>query len=64
MPQAASSDVTEARLPNPAVALTGGWGTYCALLSDHTTWCWGRNFRGAVGDGTIENRFTPVRVNF
>ena len=34
----------------------------CALLSDGTMSCWGDNQTGAVGDGTVTNRVTPVAV--
>jgi alpha-tubulin suppressor-like RCC1 family protein/serine/threonine protein kinase len=37
---------------------TGGWHT-CALR-DNELACWGSNIRGQLGDGTLENRHTPV----
>ncbi len=33
-----------------------------ALLDDGTVWAWGENSTGALGDGTMTNRPTPVRV--
>jgi len=32
--------------------------------SDGTLWAWGNNHFGQLGDGTTENRETPVRVQF
>lgn len=34
----------------------------CVRLSDETTWCWGRNDFGQLGDGTRLDRPTPVRI--
>jgi hypothetical protein len=53
-----------ASLPKQTVQLTGGRTAYCALLEDHSVWCWGNNSNGALGDGTLETRYTPVRVVF
>jgi alpha-tubulin suppressor-like RCC1 family protein/predicted transcriptional regulator len=33
-----------------------------ALRDDGTVWAWGCNCAGDLGDGTIENRLTPVQV--
>ncbi len=40
----------------------GGYHT-CALMPDSTVRCWGRNGRGALGDGTIDNKSTPSPVS-
>jgi alpha-tubulin suppressor-like RCC1 family protein len=34
----------------------------CALLTDATVRCWGRNSRGGLGDGTTVDRSNPVEV--
>ncbi len=34
----------------------------CALLSDQTVNCWGRNAYGAIGDGTTTDRNRPTQV--
>ncbi|MFC4223708.1 RCC1 domain-containing protein [Lysinibacter cavernae] len=39
----------------------GVWHTL-AIATDGSTFGWGRNFHGYIGDGTIDDRFTPVRV--
>lgn len=41
----------------------GGWtGTTCAARESSEVWCWGRNDRGQVGDGTTDIRNRPTRV--
>src|SRR4051812_932556 len=40
----------------------GGYHT-CALMPDSTVKCWGRNGRGALGDGTSNDASTPVTVS-
>jgi|GEM_PF-3162652 len=39
-----------------------GFSHNIALKSDGTLWSWGNNYFGQLGDGTIENRNTPVEV--
>jgi alpha-tubulin suppressor-like RCC1 family protein len=34
----------------------------CARKTDGTVWCWGGNFSGQVGNGTITDQLTPVQV--
>ena len=34
----------------------------CAVLDDHSVWCWGSNNFGALGDGTNTSRLAPVPV--
>jgi alpha-tubulin suppressor-like RCC1 family protein len=34
----------------------------CGLVSDGRAFCWGFNAYGAVGDGTMTDRTTPVAV--
>ncbi|CAN5417420.1 hypothetical protein BH09MYX1_BH09MYX1_29290 [soil metagenome] len=38
-----------------------GVGNACALVGTNV-YCWGRNFAGQLGDGTTDDRLTPVRV--
>ncbi len=37
-------------------------GHSCARRMDGTVWCWGRNDRGQLGDGTLIDRNAPVQV--
>ena len=60
---------TDVTLPTPVIGLgtvadlsAGGYHT-CALMSDGSARCWGRNGRGQLGDGTINSASTPVNVS-
>lgn len=44
-----------------SVSANAGVGT-CAVKTDGTAWCWGNNVYGGLGDGTTENKPTPVQV--
>ena len=46
-----------------AAAIATGYQHSCALDDDGRAWCWGRNGSGQVGDGTTEDRATPVAVS-
>src|SRR3954467_9325232 len=63
------NNTTDAGTPQPVSGLTGvvalasgGYHT-CALLTDASVRCWGRNDRGQVGDGTSTSASTPVVVS-
>ena len=45
-----------------AIALTSSADHTCALITGGSVKCWGRNMRGQLGDGTINNATTPVTV--
>src|SRR5688572_28173813 len=34
----------------------------CAVREDGTVWCWGRNDKGQLGDGTASDSDLPVEV--
>lgn len=44
------------------VQVAAGGSHTCALQDTGTVWCWGRNDRGQLGDGSTVERRTPVRV--
>lgn len=54
-------------LISDATSISAGWNHTCARRLDFTVWCWGGNGDGAtgygqLGDGTLENRSSPVQV--
>ncbi|HEX4419207.1 MAG TPA: hypothetical protein VH165_14950, partial [Kofleriaceae bacterium] len=51
--------------PTPATCATAvatGDNHACAIRSDGTAWCWGRNSHGELGDGSTTDRVSPVEV--
>lgn len=34
----------------------------CAIKNDGSLWCWGANTHGQLGDGTLTDRYSPVRT--
>ncbi|NIO61061.1 MAG: RCC1 repeat-containing protein, partial [Gammaproteobacteria bacterium] len=45
-----------------AISAHGGYHSL-ALRIDTTVWAWGMNYGGALGDGTRDNKDTPVKVS-
>ncbi len=45
-----------------AVDIAAGYETACAVISDGTVECWGRNDKGQLGDGGTTDSSTPVTV--
>jgi alpha-tubulin suppressor-like RCC1 family protein len=60
--QDSSKPVLVQGLPAKAIAYSAGSYHTCAILADSTTWCWGNNSGGQLGDGTTTNHLLPVRV--
>ena len=56
--------------PVPVVTGTGftylyaGYYRTCGIKSDFTTWCWGYNYGGQLGDGTTVTRGVPTLIPF
>ncbi|HEY0252134.1 MAG TPA: hypothetical protein VGC41_11445, partial [Kofleriaceae bacterium] len=44
-----------------AMDVASGDQHVCALRTDGTVWCWGRNESGELGDGTITDASSPVQ---
>ena len=44
------------------VAIAAGWGSSFALTDDGEVFAWGWNYEGALGDGTLTDRSTPVQT--
>lgn len=42
--------------------ISAGLQHTCAVKTDGTAYCWGRNAKGNLGDNTTTNRWTPVQV--
>ena len=47
-----------------AISIATGMEHVCAVLDDHSAWCWGNNSYGQIGDGTTTNRPMPTSVSF
>jgi len=45
-------------------AVSTGRGHACAISTDYAVYCWGRNDKGQLGDGTTTNRLKPTKVPF
>ena len=55
----------EVRLSSPGVVGSVGAGLHhaCAMKLAGTVECWGRNFEGQLGDGSLNDRLTPGPVS-
>jgi len=47
---------------NPTRSVTGGVTSKCALKTDGTLWCWGKNGYGQVGNGNTSVTSSPTQV--
>jgi alpha-tubulin suppressor-like RCC1 family protein len=50
-------------LSDQTTALAGGYNHACALLTGGAVQCWGANYSGQLGNGTLTNSSTPVGVS-
>ena len=44
-------------------AIATGGTSSCAVATDGTAWCWGKNVAGALGDGTTTSRAFPTKLS-
>ncbi len=49
-------------LPLPVLQISVGEHHSCALLDDHSVWCWGYNHLGELGNGGTVTQWSPVQV--
>lgn len=50
-------------LTDVASIATSEWATFAfAVKNDHSLWGWGENDCGQLGDGTREDKFSPVKI--
>ena len=58
-----TSPVEVTSLIEPAVGLAAGVDYTCAWTADDRLFCWGGNGFGQLGDGTTQDKTSPVEVN-
>jgi alpha-tubulin suppressor-like RCC1 family protein/type II secretory pathway pseudopilin PulG len=59
---ATPAPITTAGVPATWTSVTAGRSHACGTATSGAAWCWGDNFRGALGDGTTTDSATPVQV--
>lgn len=47
---------------NDPVSIAGGYHHHCAVMKNGDVYCWGRNEKGELGDGTFDMRSVPTKV--
>jgi hypothetical protein len=56
-----SSPVKVTGLPDKVLSMTAGEEFTCAQLMNQEVWCWGKNDKGQLNDGTTTNQTSPVK---
>lgn len=59
-----SAEFVDALLPGAALDISSNFGTICAKVGPRELYCWGENGDGSLGDGTVDDRSTPVRIDW
>lgn len=44
------------------ISISAGWWFTCALTASNGVWCWGDNWAGQLGNGTLTSSLVPVAV--
>jgi alpha-tubulin suppressor-like RCC1 family protein len=57
------SPVSVNGLEGPASVVGAGWNQTCGVMTGGVLKCWGWNFYGQLGDGSVVSRPQPVAVN-
>lgn len=47
---------------NDPVSIAGGYHHHCAVMKNGDVYCWGRNEKGELGDGSFDMRLVPTKV--
>ncbi|MBK9266901.1 MAG: hypothetical protein IPM54_44900 [Polyangiaceae bacterium] len=47
---------------NDPVSIAGGYHHHCAVMTNGDVYCWGRNEKGELGDGTLGSKPVPTKV--
>lgn len=58
----AGYECRESTCIDPAVEVAAGPAHTCVRRASGSVWCWGSNTSGQLGDGTVVDRPSPVRV--
>src|SRR4051812_36162130 len=58
---AMTGPASAAAAPAPS-SVAAGYAHTCSIRTPGTLWCWGGNYSGQLGDGTLTNRTAPTRV--
>ncbi len=62
-PNGSASAITVAGLGGPARDVAAGWQYSCAVLVAGGVACWGSNYYGQLGDGSMTSKPSPVPVS-